>query len=139
MPLQDLSQEGGCAFLIACEVFSVCVAACLVISGAAFGQHYSQTNLVSDIPGLAAFTDKNLVNAWGIAFGQKSPFWIADNGTGVSTLYNANGSKVALTVTIPPPEGGSHHQHRLDSYSIAAPRTSRSPRMVLLLPLSSFS
>jgi uncharacterized protein (TIGR03118 family) len=86
---------------------SVCLATCLVASGIAVAQqHYAQTNLVSDIPGLAAHTDKNLVNAWGIAFGSKSPFWVADNGTGVSTLYNADGSKVPLTVTIPPPEGG---------------------------------
>src|SRR3954471_7261809 len=48
---------------------------------------YAQTNLVSNIPGLAAFTDPNLVNPWGIAASATSPFWISDNGTGVSTLY----------------------------------------------------
>ena len=49
--------------------------------------NYVQTNLVSDIPGLAANTDPNLVNPWGIAFGPTSPFWISDNHTGLSTLY----------------------------------------------------
>lgn len=60
-----------------------------------------QTNLVSDIPGVAALTDPNLVNPWGIATSATSPFWIADNGTGVSTLYNTSGAKLPLTVKIP--------------------------------------
>jgi uncharacterized protein (TIGR03118 family) len=66
---------------------------------------YSQTNLVSDIPGQAAFTDANLVNPWGIAFGPTSPVWISDNHTGVSTLYKGDGQSVPLVVTIPPPGG----------------------------------
>ena len=43
---------------------------------------YQQTNLVSDIPGLAAFTDPHLVNPWGISLSSTSPFWVSDNGTG---------------------------------------------------------
>jgi uncharacterized protein (TIGR03118 family) len=68
---------------------------------------FAQTNLVSDIPGLAKITDPNLVNAWGISEGPSTPFWISDNGTGVSTLYSVPGSgppavtKLGLTVTIP--------------------------------------
>jgi uncharacterized protein (TIGR03118 family) len=68
---------------------------------------YKQTNLVSDIPGSAANTDPNLVNPWGIAFGPASPFWISDNHTGVSTLYNGSGQPLALVVAIPPPSGGT--------------------------------
>jgi hypothetical protein len=64
----------------------VTLAAVLCISGAAFAQRYPQTNLVSDIAGLAAHTDSRLVNPWGISFGP-TPFWIADNGTGLTTLY----------------------------------------------------
>ena len=67
--------------------------------------NYVQTNLVSDIPGLAANTDPNLVNPWGIAFGPTSPFWISDNHTGLSTLYTGSGEIVPLVVTIPPPGG----------------------------------
>jgi uncharacterized protein (TIGR03118 family) len=63
---------------------------------------FVQTNLVSDIPGLAVTTDPSLVNPWGLAFSATSPFWIADNGTGLSTLYNGAGTKIALTVTVPP-------------------------------------
>ena len=68
---------------------------------------YSQTNLVSDLPGVAAHQDPNLVNPWGISFSGTSPFWIADNGTGVATLYNGAGVPNALVATIPPPSGGT--------------------------------
>src|ERR1017187_3847993 len=48
---------------------------------------YQQTNLVSDLPGVALLQDTNLVNAWGMSFSATSPFWISDNGSGLSTLY----------------------------------------------------
>ena len=48
---------------------------------------YIQTNLVSNLAGVAQVQDTNLVNAWGISFGASSPFWISDNGSGLSTLY----------------------------------------------------
>jgi len=70
---------------------------------------YRQTNLVSDVPGRAATTDSNLVNAWGLTRSATSPWWVADNGTGVSTLYNGQGQPfppaAPLVVTIPPPAG----------------------------------
>jgi uncharacterized protein (TIGR03118 family) len=70
---------------------------------------YQQTNLVSDLPGTAAVTDPHLVNAWGMSHSPTSPWWISDNGTGVSTLYNGNGAPFPLgsplVVTIPPPLG----------------------------------
>src|SRR5213592_1335517 len=53
--------------------------AVLAISGAAVAQRYSQTNLVSNIPGMAAVTDPHLENSWGISFGPTSPFWVADS------------------------------------------------------------
>ncbi len=84
----------------------------LVLPGTAFahantGSHgfYQQTNLVSDTPGLAMFTDPNLVNPWGLSHSPTSPWWISDNGTGVATLYKGNGVAVPLVVTIPPPAG----------------------------------
>ena len=66
---------------------------------------YKQTNLVSDGAVPARITDPQLKNPWGIAAIPGSPFWIADNGTGVSTLYSGVGDIVPLTVTIPPPKG----------------------------------
>ena len=66
---------------------------------------YLQTNLVSDLAGIAQVTDPNLKNPWGIAFIPGAPFWISDNGTGVSTLYDGQGSIVPLVVQIPGPKG----------------------------------
>jgi uncharacterized protein (TIGR03118 family) len=75
------------------------------------GGFYQQTNLVSDIAGVALFTDTNLVNPWGLSHSPTSPWWISDNGTGLSTLYNGNGRKFPvgspLVVTIAPPAGGT--------------------------------
>ena len=63
---------------------------------------YSQTNLVSNVAGVATTTDTQLVNPWGISVLPGEDFWIADNNSGVSTLYDQNGNKDAgLVVTIP--------------------------------------
>jgi len=62
-----------------------------------------QTNLVSDLPGVARFQDPQLVNPWGISESSTSAFWVSDNGTGVSTLYNTTGVKQGLVVGIPGP------------------------------------
>ena len=62
----------------------------------------TQTNLVADLPGVAAVTDPQLVNAWGLAFNPAGPPWISDNGTGLTTVYDSTGA-VKLTVTIPAP------------------------------------
>jgi len=68
--------------------------------GPATAQFYSQQNLVSDVPGLAALTDPSLVNAWGLVASTSSPFWVSNNGTATSTLYNGNnGTKVALNAS----------------------------------------
>jgi len=78
---------------------------------------YQQTNLVSDLPNIAKVQDKNLVNSWGLVHGPTTPWWVADNGTGVSTLYDGNGTPfpppppnqppAPLVVTIPPPAGAA--------------------------------
>ena len=55
---------------------------------------FVQTNLVSDISGLAMATDPNLVNPWGVSFNATtgSPFWISDQATGLWTLYVSAGN-----------------------------------------------
>lgn len=68
---------------------------------------YVQTNLVSDLPGVALHQDTDLVNSWGIVAGPTTPFWVNDNGTGLATLYDGSGSKLGLVVTIPGPSGGT--------------------------------
>lgn len=65
---------------------------------------FVQTNLISDIPGLAQITNANSVNAWGLVAGPTSPFWVANQGAGTSTLYNTSGPQtqvVPLVVNIP--------------------------------------
>ena len=65
---------------------------------------YTVVPLVSDLSGVAEFRDPVLQNAWGVAFTPAgSPFWVADNATGCATLYNGDGTKVALQVSIPLP------------------------------------
>src|SRR5438105_678027 len=73
------------------------------------GTSYVQRNLVSDLPGVAARTDPQLVNAWGIDFGPTGPWWVNANGTGVSIVFDATGAPFPsgdpLVVTIPAPTG----------------------------------
>jgi uncharacterized protein (TIGR03118 family) len=64
-------------------------------------QHYLETNLVADQSGAAAATDPNLVNPWGLSRSSSSPWWAADNGTGLATLYDGTGAAKALVVTVP--------------------------------------
>lgn len=84
-------------------------ASMVLATGTASAAVFSQTNLVSDVPGLAALTDPNLKNPWGVSFSAASPFWISDQGTSISTLYTVTGtnvSKVALNVAIPKTAAG---------------------------------
>jgi uncharacterized protein (TIGR03118 family) len=66
---------------------------------------YTQSNLVSNQPGVAPLQDPDLVNGWGLTRALASPFWVSDNVTGKSTLYTGSGAKVGLVVTIPPASG----------------------------------
>jgi uncharacterized protein (TIGR03118 family) len=62
---------------------------------------YSVHKLLSDVPGEAAMTDPDLVNGWGISHSPTSPWWVSDEGTDKSTLYNGNtGAKLNLVVTV---------------------------------------
>jgi uncharacterized protein (TIGR03118 family) len=68
---------------------------------AAKGGDYTVTNLVSDQPDVAAHLDPNLVNAWGLAAGPATPWWVADADADVSTLYPADGTPLSLVVDVP--------------------------------------
>lgn len=72
-------------------------------SAQAAGNFYQQHNLVGNLAGAADHTDSNLVNAWGIAFNPTGPVWVANNGTGTSTLYDGTGTAIPLVVQIPTP------------------------------------
>lgn len=79
----------------------------LIVTSSAFGQHFTRTDLTANSPTVATVPniDPNLVNAWGLSRSSGGPWWVSDNGTGVSTLYNATGTPQPLVVTIPPPPG----------------------------------
>jgi uncharacterized protein (TIGR03118 family) len=76
----------------------------LVLTTAFVGsaQQYKQTDLVSNIAGDAPVTDPQLINAWGLSRASGSAWWVSDNATGFSTLYDGAGAKQSLIVTIPP-------------------------------------
>ena len=69
---------------------------------------FMQTNLVSDGFVPAPTIDPNLINPWGIAHSATSPFWVSDNGMGVTTVYTGTGTKVnvagldSITIATPP-------------------------------------
>jgi uncharacterized protein (TIGR03118 family) len=96
-----VSQNRSCRTLA--FVASLVVLMGLISSSAA--AQFAVTNLVSDQAGKAKHRDKSLVNAWGISFFPGGPFWVSDNGTGLSTLYDSHGVKQLLVVTIPPASG----------------------------------
>lgn len=64
-------------------------------------QKYKQTNLVSSASGIAQFADGSLVDPWGLSRASSNVWWVSDNDTGLSTLYNGAGVKNSLVVTIP--------------------------------------
>jgi uncharacterized protein (TIGR03118 family) len=84
-----------------------CAASALALSAVTpvfAGDFYQQRNLVSNTPALhAEHIDPNVVNAWGIAFNPYGFAWVANNGTGVATLFDGNGNPQSLVVTIPGP------------------------------------
>ena len=90
--------------LVVAAMLLLCANAQRVLADGA--NSFTQTNLVSDIPGMAKTTDPDLANPWGVSFSPMSPFWVSDNGTGLATLYNGAGDKLGLVVTVPGAGGG---------------------------------
>src|SRR5580765_5552067 len=81
---------------------AVLVALCLAPNPVTAG--YVATNLASDLDmGPGVFQDPDMVNPWGLTLRGASPFWVANNGTGVATLYNTSSGvamKQGLVVTV---------------------------------------
>ncbi len=87
--------------LIAVAMLAVAAAVLAAATPAAQKNAYVQHNLVSDGFLPADHTDSHLVNAWGLTSLPGSPWWVADNGTDVSTLYTADGTPRPLVVSVP--------------------------------------
>src|SRR5438552_15856536 len=62
---------------------------------------YTLTNLVGDMAGAAAQVDPHLVNAWGLVAGPSTPWWVSNNYTNSSTLYDGTGDVLPIVVTVP--------------------------------------
>jgi uncharacterized protein (TIGR03118 family) len=91
-------------------VFSIYLGlAVLLTSNVALAQ-YQFRNLDSNQIGAAKFTDPLLVNGWGLAYGPGGPFWVSDQGSGWSTLYDGHGVKKGLEVLIPSATGAGPGQ-----------------------------
>ena len=84
----------------------VAAALTLSFSATARADSFDQINLVANTPGIAAHTDPNLINPWGMSFSATSPFWASDQGAGVATLYDGAGNITSLVVTVPGSVGG---------------------------------
>jgi uncharacterized protein (TIGR03118 family) len=83
---------------------SLLALALLFISNSAVAQ-YQGAYLDSDLAGKAPHTDPLLKNAWGLAYAPGGPFWISDEATGWSTLYDGKGNPQSLQVIVPPASG----------------------------------
>lgn len=88
------------------RILSVC-ALLFPLASALSANAYLVHNLVADQAGVADHTDKNLVNPWGNAFSATSPFWVADEGAGLSTIYDGTGTPSATVVQIPAAGGAT--------------------------------
>ena len=71
----------------------------LVAHSALAATQYTETKLVSDLPG-AAHLDPNLKNPWGIDFSKTSPIWISNNGTNTTSVYTGTGTSI-FSVGVP--------------------------------------
>jgi len=97
---EHLSRRLQRALLVVALVVGAAVVAVSPLT-AAERNSYTVTPLVSDQPGVAAQTDPNLVNAWGLTSGPTTPWWVSDNGTQKSTLYRgSDGAPQALIVAV---------------------------------------
>jgi uncharacterized protein (TIGR03118 family) len=80
---------------------AVCAGLVLLMVSVPAHAQYRLTNLVSNQVGQAPTIDPLLANAWGLARSATSPWWVSDNDTGWSTLYDGSGNQQSLKVLIP--------------------------------------
>ena len=104
------------------------ILAALVVAGPASAWPtrggYQVHDLVSNLPGVADHVDPNLVNAWGLAAGPTSPWWVADNGADLSTLYNPAGMPLSLVVGVPGAPTGTVFNGTPGSFLVGAKNAS---------------
>ncbi|HZV60606.1 MAG TPA: TIGR03118 family protein [Candidatus Eremiobacteraceae bacterium] len=89
-----------------CKTLKTSALVCFLtlLPAASFGQHYQQTNLVSNVPKEfpnpgntpPVKPDPAMQNPWGLVAGPGTPFWDSNNGSGTSTLYDGTGALLPL-------------------------------------------
>lgn len=88
-------------FRVASAVLALIAGSISTMAQSTGANTYVQTNLVSNTKGVAAVTDPNLVDPWGISLSTASPFWVSNHLSATSTLYNGAGTITAIVVKIP--------------------------------------
>jgi uncharacterized protein (TIGR03118 family) len=81
----------NCSLVKGAAHVTILVGSLLTTTVVGVADGFLETDLVSDLPGRAKTLDPNLVNPWGLATSPASPFWVANNGAGVATLYSGLG------------------------------------------------
>jgi len=95
---------------ISLSIAALLVLALSLTSSAAWavcGLQYAAKTLVKNT---GKTGDPQLVNPWGLTYAPSAPFWLSDQGSGLSTLYDGNGVKQSLVVTVPPASGTTKGQ-----------------------------
>src|SRR6266704_3190080 len=112
--LRNLALEGNSImrFSKSRKYLAVSLLSLFVLPALTLAQHYKQTNLVSNLASISTPNppDPNLKNPWGLTRSPGgSPWWVANNNSGTSTLYSGTGAAIPINgtgnVTVPPPLG----------------------------------
>src|ERR1039457_5823805 len=107
--LRPRTIQGG-FFMLRKIVYSMCLGLIVMLVSSAARAQYQLVNLVSNQVGAAKHIDPLQVNGWGLAYGPGGPFWVSDQGSGWSTLYNGQGVKKGFEVLIPSASGAGPGQ-----------------------------
>lgn len=78
-----------------------------VHAAASLNAGYVETNLVSDLPGIARHQDARALNSWGIVAGPAS-VWVNHNHSGSTVVYGPFGTVHPYAINIPAPGGGAN-------------------------------
>jgi uncharacterized protein (TIGR03118 family) len=98
---------------------SLAVALLPISAIGAQSQTYTVTNLVADLPGVAAHTDTNLINPWGLAFDIPGNLVVADNGANLATFYQRSGNPIDLRVNAPTAPTGLVFNHSASDFLLS--------------------
>jgi len=93
-----------------------------LLPAVAQAQHYKQTNLVSDLSNQgAAVVDPNLKNPWGLTRSSGSPWWVGNNNSGTSTLYDGGGNPKNFFPDPHPDSNGNGINSPFDNFVMVPP------------------